>query len=79
MQYITMKHVDGLAIISWLEDDREEEETLYDIYIDVYDLDNRLIFEDGIGGCDVDSVQTDWHKFVAEIRALSRDHFRGLD
>lgn len=80
MKYIAKKHPKGLAIISWCIDEEYpyDEETLcnnYCLYIDVFDIEGNLVFEDGISLVQVEVSENDSLKFKRAIEESAEYHF----
>lgn len=83
MKYIAQKHELGLAIVTWeLDADYgayaphgEKDGVYYHLYVDIYDAKGKLVYEDGIGGLDI-QYREGTKQFEIEMIEIYEYHFR---
>ncbi len=84
MKYLTLKHPKGLAIITWgvdeispTEDYCSEDFVVYYLHIDVYELNNILVMEDGIGGVAISQTEGT-REFAEQMLKDAKYHWEEL-
>lgn len=80
MKYITQKHEQGIAIITWELDpypQREEDDLGLDYCIsyEVFDQNANLIKEDSIGCVQMIASESNWKEFEKELLETYKCHF----